>query len=80
MYTCQIQTEQCGGRRASSEACSAAEQVCATAIARETGQTIVDARKRIWLVDSEVRLFLHITCHCCCHCAEGRMDLEVVQA
>jgi hypothetical protein len=35
------------------------EQVCATAIARETGQTIVDARKRIWLVDSEVRLLLH---------------------
>lgn len=29
--------------------------MCATAIARETGQTIVDARKRIWLVDSEVR-------------------------
>jgi hypothetical protein len=31
------------------------DQVCATAIARETGQTVVDARKRIWLVDSEVR-------------------------
>ena len=33
---------------------TAMAEMTATAIARETGETIVDARKRIWLCDSQV--------------------------
>ena len=29
-------------------------EMTATAIARETGETIIDARKRIWLCDAQV--------------------------
>ena len=34
---------------------TAMAEMTATAIARETGETIVDARKHIWLLDSNVR-------------------------
>lgn len=34
---------------------TAMAEMTATAIARETGETIVDARSRIWLVDANVR-------------------------
>ncbi len=35
-------------------------EMTATAIARETGETVIDARKRIWLRDSQVRAGLQV--------------------
>ena len=51
-------------------------EMTATAIARETGETIVDARKRIWLVDSQVFVISTLAMRANCFCVGARSGRE----
>ncbi len=42
-------------------------EMTATAIARETGETVIDARKRIWLRDSQVSQLSRTSQRCMSH-------------